>query len=85
MAESSSASIPQLPQLAAREGRLRQSDRDGARHRLAEMPEWAIQQDQKAGGAMVAQARAQALAWLDATWDERREMDKMTGNASVQR
>jgi hypothetical protein len=71
--------IGRMLQMALQKGWLRQEDAEAVRHWLAETPAQVIAGNQKTQGATVTQARAQALAWLNAAWDERRHWDEAVG------
>ena len=75
--------IGRMLQMALQKGWLRQEDAEAARHWLAEAPAQVIAENQETQGATVTQARAQALAWLNAAWDDRRELDRVVVTAPV--
>lgn len=64
-------------QLAASKGWLRPADVSAAKQWLATTPAQVIGHNRQTEGATVATARAQALSWLNATWDDKRGLEKV--------
>lgn len=69
--------IGRMLQTALTEGWLRPADATAAKQWLAATPAQVIADNRRTEGATVATARAQALGWLNAAWDDKRGLDKL--------